>query len=102
RSGSSIRKNGATGSRLRAAQALIAISPPMPAGSPMVRQRGFAMGEGLDPDVDVAGGAEVAQIALLLHVQPVDIELVADLLLGRRGTLGRGFPGADHEQHHAV
>ena len=54
-------KNGATGWLLRASHALIAISPPMPAGSPIVRQSGgeSAMCRSseadLNPDVDEAG-----------------------------------------------
>src|SRR3546814_2989160 len=62
RAGSSSRKNGGRCSRSRRSQACRAISPPMPAGSPMVR----ASGAGATGSAEFDGGiaAQVLQIPL--------------------------------------
>ena len=88
--------------RLAAADhAFSAISPPMPAGSPIVSATGRIASEaacgGSDPDINEGRAAEVAQVAARQEIEPLAQQVLADVLAARQ--VARRLFAHAHHQH---
>src|SRR5690606_24266107 len=93
RSGSSSRKNGGSAALSRCSQASRAISPPIPAGSPMVTASG--RGGGASAELDGGIASQFADIALRQQFGAPHQEALADLVAVEAAAF---LTGAEREE----